>query len=138
MFLLAGLVMFAVGALFHWLVPVCAPSIESEYSNTSLFRPWEGWTQYYMIAHPFGFSIVFTLVFVLLQGVPRSNGLLHGNMGGIAYGVGVFVVGSLPVFLLTLASFQVPVKIILAWSTQNCAQYVGAGLCLAWVNTRIR
>ena len=85
-----GLVIFAVGALFHLLVPVCFPSTEKEYTNSTLFRPWTGWTRYYMIAHPFGFSIIFTLAFAWLRGesdvcgsVPEQHGWHRLRPGGI-------------------------------------------------------
>lgn len=116
---LTGIALFSVGAVFHVLVPVLVPALAAEYEKTAVFRPWEGWTRTYMLIHPFAFGTVFTLVYLLLQRAQGTNGLFCHALGGIRFGAIIFLVGSLPIFLLNLASLNVSGKVIAAWATQR-------------------
>lgn len=126
-----GITMFAVGLLFHILGLLIAPGLGQHYKNRDLFREWNGWTSTYMLMHPFLFAPVFSAVFLLLR---KTSGVSSGVGGGIIYGAGVFCVGSLPIFLLVYASFQVPSAVIALWVVQNLCQYLAAGIAL-WVVT---
>jgi hypothetical protein len=96
--LAAGVTMFLVGVTFHLVVSIFAPDIDRQFrGNPLLYRPWDGWTRPYMIAHPFGYGFVFAAVFV---GLRQWSNFPSGIRGGFVYGLGIFVVGSLPVFLL--------------------------------------
>lgn len=125
-----GITMFAVGLLFHILGPLIAPSLEQQYKNRDLFRDWNGWTSTYMLMHPFLLAPVFSAVFLLLQ---KTSGVPSGVGDGFIYGAGVFCVGSLPIFLLVYASFQVPFAVIALWVVQNLCQYLAAGIALCIV-----
>lgn len=126
----AGMTLFAIGAVFHLMVPLVASGIPPQFGNAALFRPWTGWTSTYMALHPFGFAVVFTAVYVLLR---ARGGVAGGWRGGLAYGFGVFLVGSLPVFLLAFASFQVSPDVIISWVLQSTCQYLAAGAAVGWV-----
>lgn len=127
----AGATMFLVGAVFHFLIPVIAPDISSHFqANPALYRPWDGWTSTYMLFHPFLYGIVFAAVFI---GLKQWKGFRRGAGGGLVYGAGVFVVGSLPVFVLMFASTQISPRVILSWLVQNLSQYSLAGLVLGSV-----
>lgn len=128
--LAAGVTLFLVGAAFDSLVRVVAPAIRSQYDNGALFRPWAGWTSTYMALHPFGYGFVFAAVFLSLR---WWSAFPPGTRGGLVYGAGVFVVGSLPVYLLNFASFAVSPEVILSWVVQSLAQYVLAGMVLGCV-----
>jgi hypothetical protein len=122
--LVAGLIQFLVGFLFHKAVPVVVPAIPAQFGNAALFRPWEGWTSTYMFFHPFGYGVVFALAYC---GLRRWCALPAGWRGGCAFGAGVFLVGSLPIFLIAYASFPVSVEIVACWVLQNACQYLLAG-----------
>ena len=128
--LAAGATLFLVGYAFYKVVPVVAPVIPLQFSNAALYRPWPGWTRTYMAVHPFVYGAVFAAVFL---GLRRWSAFAPGVRGGLVYGTGVFVVGSLPVYLLTLASFQVSPEVILSWILQSLAQYALAGMILGCV-----
>ena len=130
----SGVILFAVGAVFHFGVPVVAPGIPSQFANTALFRPWDGWTSTYMVLHPFIYGIVFAAVFL---GFRRCFSFSPGVRAGLLYGASVFVVGSLPVYLLAFASFQVSSEVIFSWIAQSLAQYLLAGITLGWLSGRV-
>jgi hypothetical protein len=128
--LAAGMTLFLVGAGFYLLVPFIAPGIPPQFLNCALFRPWPGWTSTYMALHPFGYGIVFATVFLALR---RWSQFPPGIRGGFIYGAGVFVVGSLPVYLLAFASFQVSPEVIVSWIVQSLTQYGCAGMAIGCV-----
>jgi hypothetical protein len=125
-----GITMFLVGVVFHFLIGSLAPDIERQYKNSALFRSWQGWTSNYMLIHPFLYAPVFAAVFLKLR---MATSFPSGIKGGLIYGAGVFCVGSLPVFLLTFASFQMSVEIMLSWIVQNLCQYLAAGVAIGAV-----
>lgn len=122
--------MFLVGTVFHYLIPVIRPDIPPQYLNLNLFRDWPGWTQLYMVIHPFAYGLIFAAVFV---GLRRMTKFPSGIRGGLLYGAAVFVVGSLPVFVLVFASLQVSREVIVAWMIQNLAQYLFAGMAVGTI-----
>jgi hypothetical protein len=129
---IAGATLFAVGALFHFAQ---LNAISEEFKNEALFRPWSGWTSTYMALHPFGFGAAFAMVYLLLL---KRGCIAPGGRGGLLYGLAVFLVGSLPVYLLVHASFNVSRRVISTWILQNVCQYVAAGLAVALVASRSR
>jgi len=129
----AGLTLFAVGALFHFAVRLIAPGIPPQFENVPLYRPWLGWTSTDMVLHPFGFGVVFAAMFLALV---ARGAVARGWRGGLVYGLGVFVVGSLPVYLLAFASFQMSPEVATAWVTQSACQYAAAGAANGWVARR--
>jgi hypothetical protein len=128
--LAAGGTLFLVGAAFHILVPTLAPNIPLLFLDDDLFRPWSGWTSTYMALHPFAYGVVFAATFLILR---RGTSFPRGIRGGLLFGTGVFLVGSLPVYVLTFASFKVPGEIVVSWVAQSLAQYVLAGVAVGSV-----
>lgn len=65
--LAAGITMFFVGTVLHFLIPIVQPDIPVQYQNVALFRTWPGWTATYMKIHPFLYGFVFAFIFVGVQ-----------------------------------------------------------------------
>jgi hypothetical protein len=128
--LVAGVIQFLVGYLFYKAVPVVGPAIPPQYENAALFRPWESWTGTYMVFHAFGYGVVFALVYC---GLRSWCAFPAGWRGGSVFGAGVFLVGSLPVFLIAYASFTASVEVIASWALQSACQYVLAGAAVGIV-----
>ena len=125
-----GITMFLVGSVFHFLGSSFAPDLALQYENRGLFRDWNGWTSMYMLIHPFLYAPFFAAVLLKLRQETRWLSCIRG---GLIFGAGVFCVGSLPVFLLAFASFQVSVETILSWIVQNLCQYLAAGVAIGAV-----
>ena len=128
--LTSAISLFSVGTAFHFGVKLLAPGIDAQFQINPIFRPWAGWTSTYMTLHPFGFAVVFTAVYLLLW---KQCEAVRGWRGGFVYGLSVFAVGSLPVYLLVYAAFQVPPEVIVCWILQSVCQYLAAGATLGWV-----
>ncbi len=130
----AGATLFAVGVLFHFTV-MKLPGIQSAFSNKCLFRVWPGWTAIYMAIHPFWYGAVFATVYLVLL---DREGIGPGWRFGLLYGLGVFVVGSLPVYLLVFASFAVWHGVIVASVAQSACQYLAAGITVGLVARQLK
>lgn len=127
----SGAILFGVGVAFHFLAPLVAPWLESEYRNEAVFRPWGAWTRMYMLAHPWLYGVVFTGAFLGIRVIVGSVNL-GGVRDGLLYGLAVFAVGSLPVYALNFASLQVSDSVVVSWVLQSLCQYSLAGLALGW------
>ena len=124
----AGVTLFLVGAAFHVMIPVIASHIPPQFADSPLlYRPWSGWTGTYMLLHPVVYGFVFAAAFL---GLRHWSNFPPGVRGGLIYGTGVFVVGSLPVYLLAFASFQMSPEVAISWIAQSLAQYAIAGMAL--------
>ena len=121
--LLAGTVMFEVGAAFHLLLPILAPWIAALFAPP-VFRPWCGWSCIYMIVHPFWFGLAFAWLFTVLEPPTRTS------LAGARFGAVLFLVGALPVYLLCFASIAIPWQVVVCWLIQGLTQYVLAGAAL--------
>ena len=78
----------------------------------------------------------FTAVFFGAWAMVGSENL-GGVRDGLLYGLAVFAVGSLPVFMLNMASSLVSAGAIVAWVLQSLCQYALAGLALGWYCGRV-
>ena len=127
--------MFAIGALFFHsiIIPIVAPLLPEQFGNESLFRPWAGWTWIYMALHPLWYGAVFATIYLVLL---RRGRVVSGWKDGLLSGLGVFLVGSLPVYLLAYASFAVSREVIAAWVAQSACQYLAAGAAVGLVARR--
>ncbi len=131
--LIAGVVLFAVEALFHQFVELLLPSVTAEYKKNPIFRPWPGWTQTYMILHPLGFGFLFAYAHMIVCNGSGATGL-HGVVGGAAFGLLLAAAGAVPVYLIAFAAVRLPAPIAILWVVQAVMQYVAAGACLgAWI-----
>lgn len=120
----AALILFSVGAVFHVTIGALLPELQRHFENDALYRPWDGWTSTYMIIHPFAYGPVFALVHAFYS---EENG---GWRAGLKFGLVVFVVGALPVWLLSFASFQISLEMALAFLLQSLCQYAAAGTAI--------
>jgi hypothetical protein len=126
----ASAVLLAVGTVFFFCVPIVAPSIDPQFKNEALYRPWSGWTSTYMVIHPLWFGVVFASVYLAIR---KHDSTFVGWRGGARFGAGVFLVGSLPIYLLALASFQTSPEMIACWVAQSLCQYLAAGVAVGAV-----
>jgi hypothetical protein len=131
--LLAGTVMFAVGAAFDFLI---SRFVGLPYGQPP-FRPWRGWPYFYMIVHPFWFGFAFAWFFIYLE--PQTQSVRTGAR----FGALLFLVGALPIYVVTFASIAMPCSVLVCWIIQGFTQYVLAGAALGlrgnrpWLNNAV-
>lgn len=121
---------FAVGVAFHVGAPVLVPGVAGLFGNATVFRPWPGGVEAYMLFHPVWFVAVFVAGYAVLR---PGNVRLAGWRGGLRYAAGVLVVGSLPVYAVVFAAVQLPPEIAGLWAAQSICQYLAAGAAVGQV-----
>lgn len=131
--LAAGVLLFSIGTVFHLTVPPLMPVYAD---HPEVFRTWTGWTRTYMICHPFLYGFVFASGFHVIHAIKKEDVPL-GTRNGAIYGLLVFAIGSLPVYLLNYGALRVPGIVITAWVTQSLLQHIAAGALLGCVTDRV-
>lgn len=115
--------LLTVGYAFEKAIPVVAPRIPLQFENNpELYRAWPGWTETYMWIHPLVYGIPFALVYVAVRSVVGA-----GWRSGLKYGLAVFAVGALPVWLLMSASVRVSPEVMASFLLRSVCQYAAAG-----------
>ena len=89
-----------------------------------------------MICHPFLYGFVFASGFHVIHAI-KKEAVPLGTRNGAIYGLLVFAIGSLPVYLLNYGALRVPGIVITAWVTQSLLQYIAAGALLGCVTDRV-
>ena len=132
--LACGATQFAIGAAFHFLVPILVPSLPSKFLDEALFRSWLE-IRVYMALHPFIYGFLFVAPFIAQQ---RRHAVGASVGRGASYGVAVFLVGHVPVYLLTFSAFQVPAGIITCWLVQSLLQCTVSGMVIGMRPLRVK
>lgn len=110
--ILAAIVGFAanmaVGFIFIYLIP----SLEGEYGNTLIFRPWEDPFMSLYFLHPF------YIAFVLAWIWGRTKSHFNGKISKQAFiFTNIYVlVATIPGLMLSISSFKISVAITLSWA----------------------
>lgn len=135
--LVAGVAIFSIGTALHFAAPLLVPALRIAYDDhPELFRAWPGWTRTYMICHAFAYGFVFAGGFHVFRAIKKES-IPAGLIAGALFGVFVFAIGSLPVYLLNYASLRVPGIVSTSWVVQSLLQYTVTGAVLGWMTDRV-
>ena len=125
--IIAGLLMTIVGMAISMLMGKAVPTLMAEYKNINIFRPWEDPLMQLFYAHPFVLGLALAYVW------DKVKGSLSGNRV-VGFALGVFLVATLPGMLITYASFQLSLAIVLSWTVMGLANALVAGLVFNKMN----
>ncbi|MBI5220216.1 MAG: hypothetical protein HY978_00060 [Candidatus Liptonbacteria bacterium] len=114
--LLAGLVLLLAGLALNMAMNVLAPGLKSEYENSGIFRPWSDPLMSLYFLYPFLFGVLLAWVWRRVAPLQISWNRFAGA---------VFLVYSIPGMLITYASFQVSLGMVLSWTLSGL---IDAGL----------
>ncbi|KAB2866726.1 MAG: hypothetical protein F9K37_13680 [Bacteroidales bacterium] len=98
----------AVGFLFIFILP----TLEIEYSNTSLFRPWEDPLMSLYFFHPF------YIAFILAWVWNKTKSLIRGNIWRQAFVFTGFYIllATFPGLILSISSFKISFAMTFSWA----------------------
>ncbi|MBU0671961.1 MAG: hypothetical protein KJ732_02910 [Candidatus Margulisbacteria bacterium] len=128
--LVAGVVLLIVGMGWSFLLNAIFPGLAAEYQNTALFRPWEDPLMSVFFAYPFVLGLALAWVW------DKVKGLVSGGIVSRAtsFGLGYWVVASIPGMVITYSSFPVSLLMVITWSISGLVQAIVAGLIFAKLN----
>lgn len=129
--LLIGVLILVVEMALSYAANSVFPSLVAEYNNTSLFRSWSDPLMLYLYgAYPFVMGIAFAWAWnkvkVLFAGAAAKNGFL--------FGLAFWLVYTIPGMLISYASFQLSLTMILSWTLSGFIWTVLSGMILAKLN----
>jgi hypothetical protein len=129
--LLIGLLNLIVGVGSSFIVNPLIPTIQQEYQNPNIFRPWSDPLMLLYFLHPFVLGIMLALVWDKVNKIVEGRTLLAK---GIRFGFYVWLVSTIPGMLISYSSFQLSFMMIASWSISGLLQVVIAGIVLAVLN----
>jgi hypothetical protein len=109
------------------------PGLMAEYENTNIFRPWTDPLMNLYYVHPFLLGIFLAFAWSKGKGLIKEKDKLKK---GALFGVWVWILFGTPGMLMTIASFQVSVLIVLTWTVSILIQDVLAGIVFAYMDKR--
>lgn len=125
----AATTMLLVGAL--WEATECYVVGDYVSDNPAFRKRW--WVVPYLYCHPILYGFAFTAAFIF---VARYFTETVSTGFGLAFGLALFLVGSLPIFVLLSAAVDIPFAVVPLWILRNLSQYVAAGAVLGSIVTR--
>jgi len=130
--IVAGIAMLIIGMGLSYLFNAILPQLSAEYENTSaaLFRAWEDPLMSLYFIYPILTGLV------LAWAWNRIKDHLKGDLAkkAVNFGLGYFLVATIPGMLVTYASFQISLLMVLSWTISSLVNAVVASLILAKLN----
>ncbi|MGE0077670.1 MAG: hypothetical protein AB7S48_07415 [Bacteroidales bacterium] len=110
--LLAAIAGFAANMAIGFLFVFLIPSLNGEYENTTIFRPWEDPLMSLYFLHPFYVAFIlawiWTKVKTLVSGSISKQAFVFTNM--------YFLVATFPGLMLSISSFKISFAMTLSWA----------------------
>ncbi|PIU62013.1 hypothetical protein COS83_03110 [archaeon CG07_land_8_20_14_0_80_38_8] len=129
--LLAGLVMLAISMGVSMIMNVLVPSLQSEYNNADLFRPWSDPIMSLYYAYPFVLGIALAWFWDKTKSVFKDKSACRR---GAKFGLAYWVAATIPGMLVSYSSFQVSLLMITVWAVSGLINAVTAGAIFAKMN----
>jgi hypothetical protein len=125
--LVAGFaVSMAIGYLFMFLVP----SLNDEYKNTCMFRPWDDPLMMLYFLHPV------YIAFILSWAWDKTKSLITGSIANraICFTIAIFLLATLPGMLMSISSFKISGIMVLSWIISSFLQTFAIALVVGKMN----
>jgi hypothetical protein len=125
--LLAGISMLVISFVVN---AITSPLLQQEYMS-GLFRPWTDPLMMLMFLHPFilGFALAWVWN-IVKSAVPGHDVFRRGAL----FGLGYWIVASIPGMFISYTSFIISPAMVLSWTVSALLQAMVAGIILARMN----
>jgi len=129
--IVAAVAMLAVSMVFGLLISALVPSLEQEYVNPALFRPWSDPLMSLFFLYPFVLGIGLAWVWDRIKNVlPGSTPVARG----LIFGRSFWLVSGIPGILMSYATFPISLVMALSWLISSLLQLLAAGPVYALLN----
>lgn len=110
--LLAAIAGFAISMAVGYLFMFIVPSLNAEYMNTNIFRPWDDPLMMLYYLHPIYITIV------LIWAWDKVKGLYSGTLvkNAFLFTSAIFAISTFPGMLMSISSFKISFIMTLSWS----------------------
>ena len=121
--LIAGVVMLVVGLVFNRVFGVLFPSINAEYQDPALFRPWSDPLMSYIFVHPFIVGIVLAWVWDKTKDLFKERDVFWR----CCQFASAYWLVTIPGMFISYSTFPVSFTMVFSWSLTGLAQAIAAG-----------
>lgn len=126
--LLAGLVILIVSMIVDYLFRLAVPALQMEYENTSIFRAWSDPLMSLYFLYPFILGVLLAWIWGSVKSVISGSTLRQRAM---RFGFSIWIILSIPGMLITYASFQVSLIMVVSWSIGSLLSLLAASCLLS-------
>lgn len=121
--ILAGLVIFLASQVVSRIFGVVFPSINAEYQNPNLFRPFKDPLMLLFFVHPFLLGIILAWFW------EKTKTIFGENInGGLKFGIAYWIVATIPGMFITYTSMPYSLPIIVSWLAAGLIEGILAGI----------
>lgn len=128
--LAAGLAMLVVMMVISFASGSLFPSVQAEYQNTNLFRPWSDPLMSLMFMQPFILGLVLAWIWNRVKGIVK--GVTPGKKA-INFAL-VYWVVAIPGMVMSWSTFQISLAMVITWWISILAQAFAGAWVLAKMN----
>lgn len=128
--LLAGLAMLLVSMASMPFWNAVFPTLQKEYMNPSVFRPWSDPLMSVMFLHPVVLGFILAWIWDNVHGAIKAKGYQKGLWFGFAF----WMASSVPGMLISYSSFIISFAMIISWTLTGLVQVLCAGLIFNKLN----
>lgn len=118
--IIAGLAMLVIGFAVNFIVNTAWPDLAAEYANPEMFRGWTDQLMMFYYVYPFILAIMIARIWRWVMPLNPNWQKFAGT---------AFLTMTIPGMLITYASFQISLEMILVWTITGLFQLFAA----AWV-----
>ena len=125
--LLAGVFMLVVGILVGEVFHRLFPSLQLEYENKQLFRPWSDplMSVYYFV--PLVSGVILAWIWDYVKEIIVADSIVKKGL----YFAFIYWITTIPGMMMSYSSFPLSFIIVFSWTVANLFQVIGAGLIFA-------
>ena len=128
--LLAGIVNLALGMLIGRIFFILIPSLNAEFGNTYLFRPfWDPLMGLYFV-HPFLVGVIMAWIWSAARVIWKGKTTISH---GIYFGLSYWIMTSVPGMLISYSSFPLSFAMICNWSATALVQCLCSGILFSFL-----
>jgi hypothetical protein len=116
--LVAGLLMMVIAIVVGYVFNFVFPSLQVEYENATMFRPWDDPVMYVWFVQPF------FLAFVLAWIWDKVKLLFAGTLASRVFYFALFywMVAIIPGMLMSISTFKISILMTLTWTLSSLIQ----------------
>jgi hypothetical protein len=116
-------VSMAVGYLFNFIFP----SLQSEYENSGMFRPWSDPLMMLYFLYPIYIAFILAWIWTKVKSVFAGSVM----QSALSFTTAYFLIATLPGMLMTISSFKVSLIMTCTWAISGFIQTFVISLILA-------
>jgi hypothetical protein len=129
---LSAIASFAMSVAIGYAFMFIFPSLDAEYNNTSIFRPWEDPLMYIYFLQPFFFAFILAWIWTKVKKLFAENIMNAAFVLTSAY----WLVATIPGMLISFSSYKISLAMVASWTVSSFFQTYVSSLVIIKMDKR--